>query len=159
MKKALYLHGLESKQGGPKVKFLRTRCSVYAPSMDYRSNQLSENISKMEEFKPDLIIGSSMGGYLAHIMSKHLRVPAILFNPALHGRSFELKIDSSTISQGTGDIKQILLLGKKDNIIDPETTKKLLGNNHQYIIEEGEHAHRTPLDVFIGFYLKYEYLL
>jgi|TARA_B110000914_G_C15325888_1_gene382439 predicted esterase YcpF (UPF0227 family) len=159
MKKVLYLHGLESKQGGPKVKFLRTRCSVYAPSMDYRSNQLSENISKMEEFKPDLIIGSSMGGYLAHIMSKHLRVPAILFNPALHSRSFELKIDSSTISQGTGDIKQILLLGKKDNIIDPETTKKLLGNNHQYIIEEGEHAHRTPLDVFIGFYLKYEYLL
>tara|TARA_B110000902_G_C14229795_1_gene558387 strand:- start:1059 stop:1538 length:480 start_codon:yes stop_codon:yes gene_type:complete len=159
MKKVLYLHGLESKQGGPKVKFLRTRCCVYAPSMDYRSNQLSENISKMEEFKPDLIIGSSMGGYLAHIMSKHLRVPAILFNPALHSRSFELKIDSSTISQGTGDIKQILLLGKKDNIIDPETTKKLLGNNHQYIIEEGEHAHRTPLDVFIGFYLKYEYLL
>ena len=159
MKKVLYLHGLESKQGGPKVKFLRTRCSVYAPSMDYRSNQLSENISKMEEFKPDLIIGSSMGGYLAHIMSKHLRVPAILFNPALHSRPFELKIDSSTIPQGTGDIKQILLLGKKDNTIDPETTKKLLGNNHQYIIEEGEHAHRTPLDVFIGFYLKYEYLL
>ena len=158
MKKVLYLHGLESKQGGPKVKFLRTRCSVYAPSMDYRSNQLSENISKMEEFKPDLIIGSSMGGYLAHIMSKHLRVPAILFNPALHSRPFELKIDSSTIPQGTGDIKQILLLGKKDNIIDPETTKKILGNNHQYIIEEGEHAHRTPLDVFIGFYLKYEYL-
>ena len=159
MKKVLYLHGLESKQGGPKVKFLRTRCSVYAPSMDYRSNQLSENISKMEEFKPDLIIGSSMGGYLAHIMSKHLRVPAILFNPALHSRPFELKIDSSTIPQGTRDIKQILLLGKKDNIIDPETTKKILGNNHQYIIEEGEHAHRTPLDVFIGFYLKYEYLL
>ena len=159
MKKVLYLHGLESKQGGPKVKFLRTRCSVYAPSMDYRSNQLSENISKMEEFKPDLIIGSSMGGYLAHIMSKHLRVPAILFNPALHSRPFELKIDSSTIPQGTRDIKQILLLGKKDNIIDPETTKKLLGNNHQYIIEEGEHAHRTPLDIFIGFYLKYEYLL
>ena len=37
MKKILYLHGLESEQGGPKVSFLATKGMVYAPEMNYES--------------------------------------------------------------------------------------------------------------------------
>ena len=35
MKKILYLHGLESPQGGEKVDFLATKSFVHAPSLDY----------------------------------------------------------------------------------------------------------------------------
>ena len=44
----------------------------------------------MENFQPDLIIGSSMGGYVADILAEKYGTPAILFNPALHNRSFDL---------------------------------------------------------------------
>ena len=40
MKKVLYLHGLESNQGGPKVEFLAGECAVYAPVIDYREENL-----------------------------------------------------------------------------------------------------------------------
>ena len=35
MKKVLYLHGLESGQGGSKVDYLADNCYVHAPEMDY----------------------------------------------------------------------------------------------------------------------------
>ena len=41
MKKVLYLHGLESKQGGPKVDFLANEFIVHAPKMDYNDPELN----------------------------------------------------------------------------------------------------------------------
>ena len=38
--KILYLHGLESPQGGPKVDFLTTQCFVHAPEMDYTRHDI-----------------------------------------------------------------------------------------------------------------------
>ena len=37
MKKIVYLHGLESKAGGPKVDFLATKGMVYAPEINYNT--------------------------------------------------------------------------------------------------------------------------
>ena len=67
IKKIIYLHGLESHQGGPKVDLLSDKGYVFAPEMDYKNNpDLFKDV--LEEVKelgtPDLIIGSSMGGYL-----------------------------------------------------------------------------------------------
>ena len=60
MKKILYLHGLESKQGGEKVGFLAGECAVYAPAIDYRVEDLHGKIHNIvTNFKPDLIVGSS----------------------------------------------------------------------------------------------------
>ena len=66
--KVWYLHGLESDPGGPKVDFLNEVADeVFAPAMDYRNHkafgELYRKVTK--EGKPDLIIGSSMGGYFA----------------------------------------------------------------------------------------------
>ncbi len=59
MKKILYLHGLESGQGGPKVDFLAKSGLVHAPELDYtRKDIFSFLISTIEEFQPDVIIGS-----------------------------------------------------------------------------------------------------
>jgi uncharacterized protein len=95
MKKILYLHGLETRQGGRKVGFLSKDNYVHAPKIDYtRKDIFPFLIQIMDDFKPDLIIGSSMGGYAAYILSGFYGTPIIAFNPALHSRKFDLNLPS-----------------------------------------------------------------
>ena len=151
MKKIVYLHGLESEPGGTKVSFLATKGAVYAPAMDYETLDLEEFIETLG--MPDLIIGSSMGGYVADIIGSQLSVDVLLFNPALHSR----KGKDFNEDYGSQPYKRTIVLGTEDNVIDPETTKKLLsiyGNNVEYDEVEGM-GHRTPLDVFINMYNKH----
>ena len=150
MKKIVYLHGLESEQGGNKVSFLATKGTVYAPAMDYETLDLDEFIHTLG--MPDLIIGSSMGGYVADIIGSRLGSDVLLFNPALHSR----EIDPEYEYYNNGYIRTIVL-GTEDNVINPELTKKLWsihGNEAEYDEIEGM-GHRTPLDVFINMYNKH----
>ena len=138
MKKILYLHGLESNQGGPKVSFLASKGMVYAPSIDYKTLDLHEFIYTVG--MPDLIIGS------------HLGVDVLLFNPALHSRSLELNKD-----YGTQNYKRTIVLGMEDTLIDPSKTKRLfsVGGNVANIVEIEGMGHKTTFDCFINMYNKY----
>ena len=150
MKKILYLHGLESEQGGTKVSFLATKGTVYAPAMDYETLDLDEFIHTLG--MPDLIIGSSMGGYVADVIGSRLGVDVLLFNPALHNR--EIAVNHEYYNN---PYKRTIVLGTEDNVINPELTKKLWsihGNEAEYDEIEGM-GHRTPLDVFINMYNKH----
>ena len=151
MKKVLYLHGLESKQGGPKVDFLANEFCVHAPAMDYRDPNLNINLFwMMENLKPDLIIGSSMGGYVADILAQKYGTPAILFNPALHNRSFDpLTFYPLEGEQAELQERKIVVLGKNDDVIPPYITKIMLENNFNYKIVLEEMGHQTPLNIFI----------
>jgi predicted esterase YcpF (UPF0227 family) len=154
MKKIVYLHGLESESGGPKVSFLAEKGMVYAPNMDYVTLDLNEFILTLG--MPDLIIGSSMGGYVADIIGSQLGVDVLLFNPALsnHNRTV---IKEFNVDYGSQKYKRTIVLGTEDNVIDPEVTKKLwsvYGNHAKYDEVEGM-GHRTPLDVFINMYNKH----
>ena len=150
MKKILYLHGLESEPGGTKVSFLSSKGMVYAPAMNYESLNLHEFILTLGI--PDLIIGSSMGGYVADVIGSRLGVDVLLFNPALHNR--EIAVNHEYYNN---PYKRTIVLGTEDNVINPELTKKLwsiLGNEAEYDEIEGM-GHRTPLDVFINMYNKH----
>ena len=150
MKKIVYLHGLESEAGGPKVSFLAEKGMVYAPNMDYVTLDLNEFILTLG--MPDLIIGSSMGGYVADIIGSQLGVDVLLFNPALHSRTIPVSHEYYS-----NTYKRTIVLGTEDNVIDPEVTKKLwsvYGNHAEYDEVEGM-GHRTPLDVFINMYNKH----
>ena len=158
MKKVLYLHGLESKQGGPKVDFLANEFIVYAPKMDYNDPELNiKMFFAMNDLKPDLIIGSSMGGYVADILAQKYGTPAILFNPALHNRSFEPAI-SYPIEGDQAEIqgKKLVVLGKDDDVIPPYITKLMLEDNFNYKIVLEEMGHQTPLNIFIDTVNKYK---
>ena len=148
MKKIVYLHGLESESGGTKVSFLAEKGMVYAPAMDYETLDLHEFIYTLG--MPDLIIGSSMGGYIADIIGSQLGVDVLLFNPALHSRTFEL---NSSIKHGNKKYNRTVVLGKNDDIINPEITKILL--NPDDVVKEIEGmGHRTPLSVFTDICIK-----
>ena len=151
MKKVLYLHGLESNQGGPKVDFLANEFIVHAPKMDYNDPELNiKMFFTMQDLKPDLIIGSSMGGYVADILAEKYGVPAILFNPALHNRSFDPAIEYP-IEGEQADLQErkVVVLGKDDDVIPPYITKLMLENNFNYKIILEEMGHQTPLNIFI----------
>ena len=150
MKKIVYLHGLESEPGGTKVSFLATKGAVYAPAMDYETLDLDEFIYTLG--MPDLIIGSSMGGYVADIIGSRLGVDVLLFNPALHSREIDPGYEYYS-----NTYERTIILGTEDDIIDPERTKILWsvhGNAAIHDEVEGM-GHRTPLDVFINMYNKH----
>jgi predicted esterase YcpF (UPF0227 family) len=158
MKKVLYLHGLESKQGGPKVDFLANEFIVHAPKMDYTDPDLNiKMLFTMQDLKPDFIIGSSMGGYVADILAEKYGVPAILFNPALHSRSIEPAIQKP-ITGEEADLQErkIVILGINDKVIDSEITKMMLENNRKYTIIEKEMGHQTPFNIFIDIINRYK---
>ena len=157
--KVLYLHGLESPQGGEKVDYLATKCYVHAPSLDYTRNDIFTFLLKtIEEFQPDLIIGSSMGGYAAYVLGGLYQLPVLAFNPALHSRTIEPNFPKFAKSHIPSELT--IVIGKQDNIVDGNRTLDYLKDHIQdktvnYKIEHIEEmGHRIPLQVFTNMYNK-----
>lgn len=149
MKKILYLHGLESNQGGSKVDYLSSKYIVHAPKLDYKDPKCFENIFwLLQDGEFDLIIGSSMGGYLAFTMGEVFELPTILFNPALHSRSFE---PNNQFKPKLGNTVHYVVLGEFDTVISNDKTCEYLDlNNVLHFKEVKSMSHRTPLDIFIN---------
>ena len=152
MSKVVYFHGLESSQGGPKVEFLSSKVPTLAPSMDYKNFKYKDFKKLLATITPnDVVIGSSMGGYLADIVSTHIGCRSLLFNPAFHSRSLELH---PQIKHGIFSPPRVIVLGKEDKVINPQTTKCFIEKYD--IIEEVEGmGHRTTFDVFVDMYNKH----
>ena len=92
--KILFLHGLESSNKGKKVDFLKERAEVLAPKIDYQDEALEEKLMYIvENFRPDFIIGSSMGGYVGMLLANKYGIKNLLYNPAIHSRSIEPKLN------------------------------------------------------------------
>lgn len=149
--KIWYLHGLESDPGGPKVNFLNEVADeVFAPAMDYKNHkafgELYRKITK--EGEPDLIIGSSMGGYFADALASHFGINTLLLNPALHSREF-----IKNLPYGNDIGVTSVFLGSEDKVIDPYKTIQLLQNRGTvFNLTLGTYGHRTPLNIFKDIY-------
>ena len=157
IKSAIYFHGLESSQGGIKVQFLDQEVDfLEAPAMDYTKEGIFEEwLDYVKNEEPDLLIGSSMGGYFAMALATHTGIPVLVFNPAIHSRSIEIK----GLESGTEKLTGLVVLGKKDEVINPGPTISMLqGTQNTLDINiEKEMGHRVPLDVFIDMYNKIAY--
>lgn len=152
--KIAYLHGLESEPGGPKVEYLASQgYLVHSPSMDYKSiDCFQSTLNALTAFQPDLIIGSSMGGYFAFELAARLGCPALLFNPALHSRSFEPYVPTDD-ALDRNQIDCLIMLGRNDDVIPFRYTMDMICNSIE-ITESSElmirdHGHQTPYDVFV----------
>lgn len=152
--KIAYLHGLESDPGGPKVEYLESQGhTVYAPAMIYKDTDcFRATLNALSVFEPDLIIGSSMGGYFAFEIATRLGCAALLFNPALHSRSFEPNVpmdDMLTRKQ----IDCLVVLGRADDVIPFRETVNMICESSE-ISDSSElmirdHGHQTPYDIFV----------
>lgn len=152
--KALFLHGLESNPKSEKSKFL-AKFDAECPAMDYNQSGLfNEILAKIQNDRPDVLIGSSMGGWFAYCLSTITGIPTILFNPAVHSRSME-----PNVQMGSMKANHTVILGKKDDLISAEGTlewiKKNPGNFNVHFENNG---HQTPISIFKKYVLNSGYL-
>ena len=154
----MYLHGLESSNVCDKVDFMRERANVLAPSIDYRKSNIEEELMYMvESFSPDLIIGSSMGGFVGMLLANHYNVDCLVFNPAIHSRPIEPNLNKLVSSNIDPSFIPVVVLGLEDEVIDPAKSEDMLEQADFYCdIERVEGlGHRIPFDVFVNIYNKY----
>lgn len=150
--KIAYIHGLESKirQDDPKIQFLNQNFSeVYTPQIDYRESKVFNNIyNHIQQMKPDLIIGSSMGGYFSYVIGSKLQIPTILFNPAVIDRPIEPVVDSSDLKETQNHV----FLGEFDNVIRGSKVRKYFQDHGvgEFTYEQYDGEHRVPALVFIN---------
>lgn len=145
MKKIAFFHGLESSSNSEKSRWLKDNYDTWAPDMNYEDPGLFDKIYKeLLRFKPDLLIGSSMGGWFAYCLSSLTGIRTLLLNPAVHSRSYEPKVR-------TGKTPSIhtVLLGKTDSIILPDESKSWFIKNGlgEVNIKMENMGHRSPLSV------------
>lgn len=152
--KALFLHGLESNPKSEKSKFL-AKFDAECPPMDYTQPGLfNEILAKIQNDRPDVLIGSSMGGYFAYCLSTITGIPTILFNPAVHSRSMEPAVQIGSIKAN-----HTVILGKKDDVITPEGTLEWIKNNPgNFNVHFEGNGHQTPISIFKKYVLNSGYL-
>lgn len=154
MKKILYLHGLDSCAPEDKMRAIikaHNTAFVVSPHIDYRLSPdciFDELFKLAESIKPDLIIGSSMGGRVGYYIAKKLGCDVILFNPAICETSLPLKIDKT----GDKKIKGSAVLGILDDVIDSDKTNQFITENEQSItVHKVLIGHQIPLNVFVEY--------
>ena len=154
----VFLHGLESSAYGEKSDFLKNNfTNTFIPELNYKEidpKDLFDSIyNQLVGQNIKLIIGSSMGGYLAYCLCKKLGVRGLLFNPALSLNSLGIQFDNS------GQLKPHLdiVLGQFDKVVNPQLTIDWLFENEDsttYSVSYEDIEHRIPLDVFTKHTLK-----
>ena len=145
--KVAFFHGLESPAVSDKTEWLEKNYEeVYAPAMDYRDPSLFDRVlAEVKKRKIDLLSGSSMGGWFAYCISTLTGIPTVLFNPAFHARSFD-----PAVRIGNQSSRHRVVLGKKDDVIDPAQTVEWLKDNGKgrFTYSWESNDHRTPVSVF-----------
>ena len=150
--KILYLHGLDGSLGDEKRAILKKYGTVISPAIDYRTeyNSIELLVEQFKNSKIDVIIGSSMGGFVGYYVSNAYKRPALLFNPALASRSVRQKVP--TYSDPFLGFKQ-LVIGSQDDVINAKDTLEFLSKNlqrhtnyHIHIRQNLEH--QIPVVVF-----------
>jgi len=148
--KIAYLHGLESKQGGEKVVFLNSLGQTFAPQMLYLEHSkdlFKDTLQKMVDFKPDLIIGSSMGGLFSECIATHINTTLLLFNPATINKAKYLSELGISVFLGIEEVEGNVVLGEKDDVVSP-IESELYYSKMNFNVYKENHGHRTPLDIF-----------
>ncbi len=148
----LYIHGLNGSLSDEKRAILETFGTVYSPSIDYEADSNSiENLK--EEFQDkdiNVVMGSSMGGFVGYHLSIAFQKPALLFNPALVTRSvFQ---NEPEYKNPNHSFKKIVL-GAQDEVVYPKNTlvfiaDRIKENTDYQISLRQDLAHRIPLNIF-----------
>lgn len=143
--------------------------NIISPSIDYDSEEPSNIIGTLNmlrvQYKADMIVGTSLGGFYAAVLSARHDLPVMLVNPCLTPFLLNIlsdfktrplvklfgelaKIDSSNVSCIVGDDDEVL----GDHVF----TEKLLGNSRFRRIEGGKHSGATlPLKAYFSEMLDY----
>lgn len=149
----LYLHGLESKLNPQKRTILERFGTIIAPDIDYYSDpNIFDLLIKSNEIHHfDIVVGSSMGGFMGYYFANTISCPALLFNPALPHRPVSQNIPEINSLETASNL--YFVLGGQDDIIKANDTLKWLSENRfpetdfQITIHK-EMGHQIPQAIF-----------
>jgi alpha/beta superfamily hydrolase len=166
MKKTiLYLHGYNGSLTSAKQTILERYGNVVAPTIDYNNSQFFKKLLPFAQ-SADVIIGSSFGGYTAHLLSLLYNKPALLFNPAFVTKSPAPNLQDLTFPNNKTSHTTIVL-GKLDDVIiyrdNLEYLTVGLGIEDVRIVEVDDLGHRIPEEIFeeqvLGFWERHYKIL
>lgn len=137
-----------------------------SPELDYDMLLPDETLEillrEAEECGAEMLVGSSLGGFYAAVMSVRLGLPAVLVNPCLMpflhlprlGYKGEIRPFITLFGElaAVDDTKISVIVGGSDEVIDThDMTRKLLKNSRFEIVPNGGHSGSTlPLEEFFG---------
>lgn len=147
----LFLHGLESSSRAYKARYLREVYGDAVIAPDWRvSRHLAQCRAAVCEAvrpyrdEPFIVVGSSMGGFLASICAHHLQaapVGLIYVNPVIDpsplARTHFDDLDRFFFT--VHDIPTTLLLGAHDTICDPTLSQRTLANHARIVVVDDDH--------------------
>lgn len=167
----LNIHGY---QGSPKnsayTALREIGCEhIISPSIDYDSEEPGNIIGWLNmlrvQYKVDLAVGTSLGGFYTSVLSAQHNLPVMLVNPCLMPFLLDLLSEFKTrpLVQLFGELAKIesanvsCIVGDSDEVIgDHAITEKLLGNARFRRIEGGKHSGATlPLKEYFSEMLDY----
>jgi len=150
----LFLHGLESKLSAEKRIILENYGTVIAPDLDYKSNPntIQKLYDDCQNQEINVIIGSSMGGFVGFHLANSLGICNLLYNPALPYRSSIVQNIPSYLPKNQSPSMRIVL-GGHDEIIKAKDNLTFLEQNcnpktDYTIVIKNELAHQIPVEVF-----------
>lgn len=151
MSSIIYLHGYGSTPNSDKVLALREYFTVFASSIPIKFDDGYKILKEFILTKPDaILVGTSLGGYWATIMSDVLLLPAVLINPSCSPKNTLHKYNNPELTEvelkkyiplaPKNNIPRIVLLAKDDDILDYRIAEKLFESKAKVnIYENGGH--------------------
>jgi len=152
-KTVLYLHGFK---GEPNPDFMDamndSNLKVIAPQLHYEKAPVWNDLSTIiEQKKPDIIIGHSLGGYLAYYLSQQFGIPTLMLAPAF-GLSETALHDLQPIPTSAQELpsvsrNKIAVIGAQDEELNVKEVENFLEGKAE-LYEEPNMGHDIPLDIF-----------
>ena len=171
----LYLHGFNSGSGSPKAQLVRAACArirhqgtelpCLAPQLSHRPKAaLAIAEAALAELGPNtLLVGSSMGGFLATCLAERFDLAAVLINPAVQpARLVDGWLGADFINEYTGERfvidgshrdelielmpsrltpeRYLLLIGSADETLDCRDALDAYAGCRTLIVPGGDHG-------------------
>ncbi|MCH7600288.1 MAG: hypothetical protein IH973_11080 [Myxococcales bacterium] len=116
-----FIHGLESSPQSTKAKTLAEQFETLTPAMqtDNFEGCVAQQQQALEEFRPDVIVGSSFGGAVAVALLQRgfWHGPTLLLAQAALRKDLACELPE--------DVRIWLVHGTRDEIVDPEDSRRL----------------------------------
>ena len=161
----LYIHGWGSRfdANSDKIAELSKVYKVFGVSIQYTDPlaKIQENLyNALVSFEVDFLVGTSMGGYMAHATGNRYSIPYVMINPAIdpaitllkyvgsgldhYGSPYELtEAQCKTFPAiSESNVPGLLLLDMDDDVIDANKTAQIFLNSEQvqtYTWKNGSH--------------------
>lgn len=146
----LYVHGYKAKFdiNSPKNQSLSKIGTVYGIDIDFNDTYdyiIQQLIDALSKYDIDLIVGTSMGGYLANMLGTSTGIPFVMINPAIDPKGALTKYNHSKEVIDSYDpisynAAGLLLLDLGDDVIDPHETIEYFYRSYEtHTFEDGSH--------------------